>query len=147
MAVSLNNLAYLYRDQGKYAEAEPLFQRSLAIVEKVLGPENPGLAASLNNLASLYRDQGKYAEAEPLLQRSLAIREKVLGPEHPDVATGLDNLAEFYLDQGKYAEAEQLLQRSLELCPLYWPDVITLLFTGYPRRCQQEEGLGRVRIS
>ena len=35
---SLNNLAALYRAQGRYGEAEPLFQRSLAITEQALGP-------------------------------------------------------------------------------------------------------------
>ena len=39
MAQSLNNLAVLYQAQGHYAEAEPLYKRSLAIREKVLGPE------------------------------------------------------------------------------------------------------------
>ncbi len=41
-AALLNNLAVLYRDQGRYAEAEPLFQRSLAIVEKSAGHEGQG---------------------------------------------------------------------------------------------------------
>jgi len=40
-AASLNNLAALYDTQGKYAQAEPLFQRALAIWEKILGPEHP----------------------------------------------------------------------------------------------------------
>ncbi len=35
---SLKNLASLYYTQGKYAEAETLYQRALAIDEKVLGP-------------------------------------------------------------------------------------------------------------
>ena len=34
LAATLNNLAELYRAQGKYAEAEPLYQRALAIFEK-----------------------------------------------------------------------------------------------------------------
>ncbi len=34
-------LAYLYDAQGKYTEAEPLYQRSLAIWEKVLGEDQP----------------------------------------------------------------------------------------------------------
>ena len=33
---------------------EPLYRRSLVIVEKALGPENPHVAASLNNLAAAY---------------------------------------------------------------------------------------------
>ena len=40
-ATSLNNLAVLYQAQGRYAEAEPLYQRALAIREKALGPEHP----------------------------------------------------------------------------------------------------------
>ncbi len=115
LATSLNNLAELYRVQGKYADAEPLYLRALAIVEKALGPEHPDVAASLNNLAALYHTQGRYAEAEPLFERSLAIREKVLGPEHPDVATSLNNLAVLYQAQGKYAEAEPLYERSLKI--------------------------------
>ena len=115
MATSLNNLAVLYRAQGRYAEAEPLYKRSLAIDEKALGPEHPDVGTALNNLAGLYQAQGRYAEAEPLVQRSLAIREKALGPEHPDVATSLNNLAALYRDQGRYAEAEPLYRRSLAI--------------------------------
>ena len=43
--------------QGNYAEARPLYERSLAINEKALGPEHPSVAASLNNLAALFRAQ------------------------------------------------------------------------------------------
>jgi tetratricopeptide (TPR) repeat protein len=41
MAHSLNNLAALYDTQGKYAEAEPLYRRALAIYEQVMGPNHP----------------------------------------------------------------------------------------------------------
>ena len=36
-ATFLNNLARLYHAQGRYADAEPLHERSLAIWEKALG--------------------------------------------------------------------------------------------------------------
>jgi tetratricopeptide (TPR) repeat protein len=70
VATSLNNLALLYRNQGRYADAEPLYKRSLAIREKALGPDHPDVAQSLNNLAGLYDSQGRYAEAEPLYKGS-----------------------------------------------------------------------------
>ncbi len=38
LALSLNNLARLYKTQGNYAQAEPLYQRALAITEKAQGP-------------------------------------------------------------------------------------------------------------
>ncbi|CAN0575198.1 unnamed protein product, partial [Laminaria digitata] len=43
--------------QGNYAEAGPLYERSLAIKEKALGREHPSVATSLNNLAELFRTQ------------------------------------------------------------------------------------------
>ena len=115
VAVSLNNLATLYRKQGKYEEVEPLCRRALAISEKTLGAEHPFVAQILNNLAWLYRRQGKYAEVEPLCRRALGINEKALGAEHPDVADILNTLALLYEDQGKYSEAEALYQRSLAI--------------------------------
>ena len=42
--------------EGRYAEAEPLYKRSLAIWQKALGPEHPSVATGLNNLAGLYED-------------------------------------------------------------------------------------------
>ena len=101
--------------QGRYAEAEPLYKRALAIREKALGPDHPDVGTALNNLAALYRAQGRYAEAEPLYKRALAIREKALGPDHPDVGTSLNNLAALYRAQGRYAEAEPLYKRALAI--------------------------------
>ena len=79
MATSLNNLALLYHAQGRYAEAEPLYQRALAIREKVLGPEHPHVATSLENYAALLKKMGRGAEAEPLEARARAIRARHAG--------------------------------------------------------------------
>ena len=74
MALSLNNLAGLYRTQGDTAKAEPLYKRSLAIVEKALGPDHPDVATSLENLAKLYRATKRNTEAEALEKRAARIR-------------------------------------------------------------------------
>ena len=50
----VNNLAALYEGQGRYAEAEPLYLRVLAIRENALGPAHPDVAVNSNNLAVLY---------------------------------------------------------------------------------------------
>ena len=55
---SLDNLAMLYQAQGKYAEAEPLYERLLAIEEKSLGPEHRAVARILNKLASFAASAG-----------------------------------------------------------------------------------------
>jgi tetratricopeptide (TPR) repeat protein len=38
-ACSLNSLALLYNNQGRYDQAEPLYHRALATWEKALGPD------------------------------------------------------------------------------------------------------------
>ena len=114
-AIYLNDLGVHLRILGKYPEAESVIQRSLAIREKVLGPDHPEIATSLNNLATLYYYEGKYSEAEPLVLGSLAILEKNLGQDHPNVGRSLGNLAELYTIEGKYREAEAIHQRSLKI--------------------------------
>ncbi len=76
MAASLNNLAELYRAQGKYAEAEPHYQRALVIREKALGPEHPQVAQSLENYATLLRETGRNTEAAKMEACGKAIRAK-----------------------------------------------------------------------
>jgi tetratricopeptide (TPR) repeat protein len=83
LATLLNNLADLYGKQARYADAERLHKRALAIREKTFGSEHPDVAQSLNNLAFAYANQGRYADGEPLYKRSLAIYEKLLGKEDP----------------------------------------------------------------
>jgi hypothetical protein len=59
----------MYLNQGQYTFAEPLFNRSLSIVEKTLGPNHPYSAAVLNNMAKLYRATNRSKEAEAFEQR------------------------------------------------------------------------------
>ncbi len=108
-------MAELHSDQGKYAEAEPLYQRALDIWEQQLGPEHPLVAYALNGLAILYKEQGKYVEAEPLYQRALRIREQKLGPEHLETAETIHNLARFWEAQDNGEEASVWYARALSV--------------------------------
>jgi len=76
VAWSLNGLAELYRAEGQYAKAEPLFQRALAILEKALGPDHPNVAICLENYALCLRAMDRSGEATPLEARAKTIREK-----------------------------------------------------------------------
>jgi tetratricopeptide (TPR) repeat protein len=73
----LDNLALLYRDQGRSEEAEPLLQRVLAIYEQALPPEHPYTATTLENYAYLLRKMNRPREAHPLEQRAKAIRTRL----------------------------------------------------------------------
>ena len=59
-----NNLAAVYRAQGRYSEAEPLYQRALAICERVLGPDHPYTATVMENYVDLLRQMHRDAEAD-----------------------------------------------------------------------------------
>jgi tetratricopeptide (TPR) repeat protein len=99
-----------------YPAARPLYERALAIREKVLGPQHADTAGSLNELAGLLQDQGDLAGARPLFERALAISEKVDGPEHPSTARSLGNLALLLQQQGDLAGARPLYERALAIC-------------------------------
>jgi tetratricopeptide (TPR) repeat protein len=115
-ATSLNNLAGLYKAQGKYDLAEPLYQEALRIFEKVFGDKDyPEYATSLNNLALLYSDQGKYEQAESRYLEALEIKKKVLGTDNPSYAISLNNLALLYKKQGKYDLAESRYLEALRI--------------------------------
>ncbi len=82
----LDRLGIHYRAQNRYAEAEPMFQRSLAIREKTLGPWHSDVAPALDNLAMNYYREKKYLEAEPL--RSLQRWGRARGLKQPIRRTG-----------------------------------------------------------
>ncbi len=115
LAAALNNLAQLYAGQGRDDQAEPLYKRAIALLEKTFGLDNAEIAPELNNLAALYQRQARYADAEPLFKRALAIREKTLGRAHPDVGQSLNNLATLYVKQQRLTEAEPLFLRALAI--------------------------------
>ena len=72
LVTSLASLADLYRAQGDYQKAEPLYQRALAIGERTLGPDHPTVLACRNNYAALLRATGREAEAVKLDGRAPA---------------------------------------------------------------------------
>ena len=69
-------MALLYDAQDNYAEAEPLYRRALAILEKALGPEHPNVAQVLENYAELLRKTNRKTEAAKMEARAKAIRDK-----------------------------------------------------------------------
>lgn len=62
--ITMNSLGALYRNQGKYTQAEPLFAKVLEIRRRVLGEGHPDTLTTRRSLGLLYQREGKYAEAE-----------------------------------------------------------------------------------
>ena len=83
----LDRAAVYLRIHARLAEARPLAERALIIIETAYGPDHPDVAIPLNNLAHILRDLGQPAEARPLAERALTITEAAYGPGHPQAAT------------------------------------------------------------
>jgi CHAT domain-containing protein/Tfp pilus assembly protein PilF len=113
-AMTLNNLATVLSDLGKYAEAERYQRRVIDIMTRVSGPQHPDVALALNNLGTIYYDGGRLRDAQRFFLRAVAIWERQT-TQLKDLGMGLNNLAQVYANQGRYAEAEPLLQRSLQV--------------------------------
>jgi CHAT domain-containing protein len=131
LAVSLNDLAELYHDQGRYGKAEPHYTHALKMREILFPPTrfpqgHSLLATSLNNLALLHQEQGEYGKAEPLYARALQMNETLFPKEcypqgHPALALSLNNLAGLHKAQGEYGKAESLFARALEMTEALYP--------------------------
>jgi hypothetical protein len=105
----------MYRDEGKYAAAEPLLTRVMEVRRRVLGQQHPDTLISMNNLGLLYTLQSTFARAEPLLVETLELRRRILGQEHPDTLISMNNLGLLYTYEHKDENAEPIYLEALEL--------------------------------
>ncbi len=117
LAISLNNLALLYKSQEQWAEAEPLYKEAIDIYHQLFGTGvNQSLAMMLNNLGGLYLSQGQWEKAEPLLLEAVTIfRQSFETGINQVLARSLNNLAELYRSQSRWAEAEPLLLETVTI--------------------------------
>ncbi len=114
-AIALSNTAKKYYDDGRYRDAETLWNGTLAIRERLLGEGNPDTADALHWLGEVYRAQARYDEALTTLQKALDVRKRTLGERHPDTAATYDRLATVYQDIGEYGKALDFFQKTLDI--------------------------------
>ena len=67
------SLADLYREDGLYGKAEPLYRRALAILEKEQPAQGAVLARSLKTYAAMLRHMKRKPEAVALEARAKAV--------------------------------------------------------------------------
>jgi len=71
---SRNSLAAAYLAAGRIADAIPLFEQTLAVLQSEVGPDHPDTLILQNNLATAYQDAGRLAEAIGLYEQNLSVR-------------------------------------------------------------------------
>ena len=112
---SMTNLAIVYDDLGRPADALALKEEVLRRRRATLGREHPSTLGSMNNLAVSYARLGRVADAMALIEETLAIQKARLGPDHPDTLSSLNNLANTYAALGRTAEALALREQLYRL--------------------------------
>ena len=105
------NLGILFVNQGKYPEAEEIFEVALTKV----APSEMAYASLLNNQALVLHSLGQLEKAEQTLSEIKKRDSLELGPTHPDYAITLSNLGLVYADQAKFQLAETALTNALAI--------------------------------
>jgi tetratricopeptide (TPR) repeat protein len=113
LATSLNNLAWLYVQQKRYADAEPLLKRALVIREKTLDADSEWIAQTLDHLGKLFHRSGRPTDAVPNFERAVAVAGK--SGRRGRLVGCLEHWAWLEMEQRRYARAEQLYARSLAI--------------------------------
>ncbi len=108
------NLATVYREVGRLAEAEELYRSGVSRLEELVGVDH-GVAARVRSLlAFTLHARGEPTAAEPILRRALEIqRDPATIPNH--LAETLVGLGSLLCDLGRATEALPFLEEALEI--------------------------------
>lgn len=133
VARSLTYLALVYERQSRYAEAEQLQSRALAIREKELGPDHPDVATSLEHHARLLLNLQRTQDVQSERARAQAIRAKYIeenwkekrpaerlqpGPGRVQSPRPIEKVDPEYSDDARIVRLQGTVELSLEV----WPD-------------------------
>jgi tetratricopeptide (TPR) repeat protein len=111
----LDILAALYKWNGHFDEAVPLYERAVVLKQAVYGNRHPYVAKAMMELAEVREDQGRDGDAARLYEQSLPIMEGAFGSEHAEVEDILARLGKHYFRVDRFADAERLFRRVLAL--------------------------------
>ena len=107
---SLENLGLLYQSDGRFAEAERVFQKSLVGKESLFGNDHPAIATTLSKLADLHLQGGRTSSANRFFERATLIISK-----NPDSLSSLAQIASQLRHRDQVEELEKRLKFELDL--------------------------------
>ncbi len=91
--------------QGKFDEAQRIFEQAVALRRKLYGERDRRLAFALSALGNAYAMRGKLAEGIAAHASAAQSAEAALGSAHPQVGVMYGNLASDYLYGLRFADA------------------------------------------
>jgi hypothetical protein len=102
-----HDLGSLFYALGDCAAALPQFQRSLAILERLVGPESEKIVEDLGAVASARHHLGDLRAVHEALSRASQIARDKLGPRNVDALQILYSLGAVLVDEGQFAAARE----------------------------------------
>ncbi len=108
-----NDLAILYLQSGRVAEAEALLVENAELLRREFGEQDLRYLLTLSDLGHLRYQQMDYVRAEPQLMAALDGLRRVAGEQDRSTIIAASNLAALYRDQGKPAIARPLAQEAV----------------------------------
>jgi tetratricopeptide (TPR) repeat protein len=102
-------------NQGEYAEAIVIYEKSIKIQEKIHSPTDLDLATSYNNIGLVYDNMGDYSKALSYYEQALEIYQKTLPPTHPNLATSYNNIGSVYWKMNENSKALSYYEKALEI--------------------------------
>lgn len=114
-AVLLGAIGQVYRQQGRFAEAEPLLRECLELRRLHLPPDHELTGRAANNLALPLRGLGRYTEAKELLLEAIRIRRLHFPGDDGEVAVMINNLAGVLKELGENEEAVSRYREALDM--------------------------------
>ena len=108
------DLAYLYKSQGRLAEAETMCLQGLELQQKVNGQSHPYVAYTLRILSEIYRMQARYREAVDTLERALTIMLGFNLEDDQELAPFKVDMACLLAIQGDYEKAESYFKNVID---------------------------------
>ena len=100
----MGNLASMYRNQGRWKEAEQLEVQVMETSLRVLGNEHPDTLTRMANLAFTLKDKGLIRKAVSLIESCYKLRVLVLGSQHHDCILSYETLTTWSLEVTKLSE-------------------------------------------
>jgi tetratricopeptide (TPR) repeat protein/CHAT domain-containing protein len=111
----LNDLGNLYRENGQFVKAEPLYKLAMDIRIAILGQCHDKVADNLYNLGLLYDAMGNYKTSEVCFLKSLKIYAETLEEGHLYIGDNLLYLGLLYVKMGNFESAEQNILQSMNI--------------------------------
>ena len=110
----LQNIAFIYEDNGMYQKCYSLLSDLLCKCQQLLGNEHHFTVSVMNNLANSYINIGEPQKALELRKETLEIANKTLDNNDPNTLKMISNLANSYSEMGEYQTALELSENVLK---------------------------------